>query len=711
MAEYAAKVCPECRSRFVPARSNQEYCSSAHRKRRSERERRAAVRAAAAALVSGRVPDRVAREDSGDGRASARRGPRYEAFCAAGWPVRIGAHERGAVGGVSVGDVVEATGESQANVSRWYAAWLEDSLTRARADGWVRDAAVEASLCPQLPMRFVDLVERYQVELDAGADLDALVERLLTEAEVAFGEFRAMFFRDERGEAYRTPRVHKRWIRRILRAMLLGRRQLILSPPRHGKTQLLIHFVVWLICRFPNIRIMWIGGNEDIAKNAVGAVLDELENNVALVAAVLGPGGSFKPAGRGGKSWTSKALTVATRVGTGIKSATLIAVGKGGKLLSRDADLIIPDDIIDHDSVQSPKQRDDDFAWINTQVSSRKEEHTAIVAIGSRQHHQDLFGRLAVNPAWSAMVEHAHDPACDLPTHPFVDPELHVDCAVCAAHVDCMLFPEIRSFAWLMDMRASFDDDLLYEMVYQNITRPEGAEYITVEHLRFCRSDRVLGHVPEGCQLIGGLDPATAGFQGAVLWAWDPKSKKRYLVDLDNRRAGGMPGAEAITKLWFDKYELRTWVWETGAFQEGYRQHTPIKDFCAQNGIVIYPHITDRWNKWDKDLGVTAQMALFRRTEIAADGVRVPAPLIDLPYGDAASIEQVREYETQLLNFEPTPGVRVRRAQDLLMAGWFPETRIRLWKLEQQSVVESNFERTGYFDGGLGDVYDGITAA
>ena len=40
---------------------------------------------------------------------------------------------------------------------------------------------------------------------------------------------------------------------------------MILSPPRHGKTELLIHFAVWRICKNPNIRIMWVGGNEDIA--------------------------------------------------------------------------------------------------------------------------------------------------------------------------------------------------------------------------------------------------------------------------------------------------------------------------------------------------------------------------------------------------------------------------------------------------------------
>ena len=35
---------------------------------------------------------------------------------------------------------------------------------------------------------------------------------------------------------------------------------------------------------------MWVGGNEDIAKNAVGAVLDHLENNELLNEEINGPG-------------------------------------------------------------------------------------------------------------------------------------------------------------------------------------------------------------------------------------------------------------------------------------------------------------------------------------------------------------------------------------------------------------------------------------
>lgn len=571
---------------------------------------------------------------------------------AAGWPERLEAGE------VTQHECAGLIGSRQSSVHRWFKAWQQDRKLADEQSRWERSAEAQASI----------------------ADFEG---------------FRERYFTDEWGQPYVTAPFHRRWIESILEAMEVGGRVQILSPPRHGKTQLLIHFCVWLIVRRPNIRIMWVGLNEDNAKEAVGAVVDILENHVELVEDVLGPGRDFKPPARSGKAWTASVATVGNREGTGIKSPTIRAIGKGGKLLSKDADLIVLDDVQDQDSVWSPASRDRDRHWINTQVSSRKEAHTAIAKIGSRQHHLDLDGELITNPSWSSLVERSHDPECGLPVH---EPrEGHTaDCPDCAIHQDCVLWPGKRTMAFLQDQRAAMQDDVVFEMVYQNITRADGAEYVTVEHLRRCRNEaRRIGDVPVGTMLIAGLDPATSGFQAAMLWAFDPETKRRHLVDLDNRRAGGLPGAEEIIKLWHAKYGLKTWVVESMYFQDAIRQHVPIVDFAAKRGIVLNPHITDRWNKFNRDFGVTAQFALFKNDP----------PLIDLPYGDAQSIDRVRAYEQQVLNFEPVSGKRTRRPTDLVMAGWFPETQIRLWLAEMSAEIEDDRDMAGYTSLRFGDSY------
>ena len=193
---------------------------------------------------------------------------------------------------------------------------------------------------------------------------------------------------------YETADFHLNWIENIEDSINNGKELLILSPPRHGKTELLIHFAVFQIMKNPNIRIMWVGGNEDIAKNAVASVLDQLDENDRLKEDFCPPGKSFKPDNRSGKNWSQNQFTIGTRTVPGIKSPTMVAVGKGGKILSRDCDLIIADDIEDHQTTMQPGARENTRQWWTTTLSSRKEEHTAVVVIGSRQHWDDLYNHL-----------------------------------------------------------------------------------------------------------------------------------------------------------------------------------------------------------------------------------------------------------------------------------------------------------------------------
>ena len=261
----------------------------------------------------------------------------------------------------------------------------------------------------------------------------------VTEKEITlegFKEFRDRYFQTEQGIAFETADFHIEWIKSILKAIENGQQHMILSPPRHGKTELLIHFTVWLICNNPNIRILWVGGNEDIAKNSVSSVMDQLENNELLVEEICGPGAKFKPQNRSGKAWSSTEFTVGTRTVTGIKSPTMVGIGRGGKILSRDCDIIIADDIEDHSSTMQPASRENTRNWWTTTLSSRKEEHTALVVIGSRQHYDDLYSHLLENESWITTVEEAHDTGCTLPDWDEED------------HIDCMLWAKKRTYKW-----------------------------------------------------------------------------------------------------------------------------------------------------------------------------------------------------------------------------------------------------------------------
>lgn len=573
-------------------------------------------------------------------------------------------------GAVSPADVVAATGASKSNVSRWFAAWREDELGRRRRAGFSRSAEVEAVLAP---------------------------------TPEAFAEFRSRYFEDEWGVPYVTMGYHLAWIAALLTALLTGGRLMILSPPRHGKTQLLIHFCVWLIIRNPNIRLIWIGLNEDNAQEAVGAVRDILENHEKLRVEVLGPDRSWRPAAKTGKSWTDGKFTVATREGVGIKSPTMRAVGKRGKLLSKDADMAVLDDIQDREAYESPASREQDVRWVNTQVSSRKEAHTALLVIGSRQHHEDLYGKLETNPGWQHIIESAHSETCKIPVH-VPHGEHTYECEDCAKHVDCLLWPVKRTMAYLQDQRGAMDDDLMFEMVYLNKTRPAGDRYVTQAEIDACKNPtRSVGHwinraegtkqvvKPPG-QLVAGLDPAYKGMQAAFLWSYEAGARRRWAMDVDNRPAGSTAGAREIIKDWFELYGCQLWIIEDNGFQGAMRQDPDLMRYCAEKGISVRGHFTDRMNKWDPNFGVPKQLEAFGLGQI------------DIPWGDEDTRSRFREAIKQWVNWDPD---NKAQKSDIVMAAWFPERTFRSMRREHIDV-EVAFDQTKYYDVGLGETYVGM---
>jgi len=472
-----------------------------------------------------------------------------------------------------------------------------------------------------------------------------------------FVKFRDEYFLTEQGKRYETPDFQKKWIEAILESIRTGNRLMILSPPRHGKTDLLTHFCVYMICKNPNIRIMWCGGNEDIARNSVGAVLDHLENNEGLIAD-YGEWDGFRPANRGGKSWSSSQFTVATRTVSGIKSPTLVAIGKGGKILSRDADLIIADDIEDHGSTVQPSARENTRNWWTTTLQSRKEEHTGMVVIGSRQHPDDLYHHLLENRAWETIVDRAHD--LEIPLE-----DMDQD------HTSHMLWSNKRSHKWLMEQLAAAETTggrNIFEMVYLNKAIPDGMSLFTAEMIDGCLDkSRKLGDVPPHTTLIAGLDPASTGYQAAVLWAYNIKTQQIWLVDIRNDQGGGIQKAHKLMKEWHEKYWLSHWVIEENGFQRAIGQDKDIRNWATQNGVRIEGHQTYK-NKWDPVFGVTSMVGLYESGKV------------NLAWADEKTRRKVNIFRQQLLYFSQAGASNSRNVKtktDLVMASWFPMKRIR----------------------------------
>jgi len=518
----------------------------------------------------------------------------------------------------------------------------------------------------------------YQIDLQN--KLDAEGWSVPQEAEQAlenFSTFRSKYFATETGEKYETADFHENWINKILKSIDEGGELLVLSPPRHGKTELLIHFAIYQICRNSNTRIMWVGGNEDIAKNAVSAVLDQLESNERLQEDFCEPGKSFKPDNRSGKMWASNQFTVGTRTVPGIKSPTMVAVGKGGKILSRDCDLIIADDIEDHQTTMQPGARENTRQWWTTTLSSRKEEHTAVVVIGSRQHPDDLYHHLLNNEAFESIVETAHDLTCQLPE------------ASDEEHTDCMLWSTKRTHKWLMSrLRAAetTGGKQIFEMVYFNQSYVEGTQIFSPDAIDACkRQELVVGKIPKQLQLVAGLDPSSSGYQAAFLWGIDTFNSELYCIDIDNQKGGGVRAAAQIISDWYHKYDLAHWIVEENGFQTAIRQDENIKEFVLRTGILLQGHLTGK-NKHDPLYGVGAMSELF------------DANKIHLPYGNSESQAKIDSYKRQLVYFDGKPvSSRNKHKTDIVMSSWFPMKVFR--RVQKEHLAEVGMEYKPSFTG------------
>jgi hypothetical protein len=566
--------------------------------------------------------------------ATIRRGSLYRKFVDESYALDV------VDGNITSKEASEALGCSTAQISRMLAAYREDLQTQVVSENW-------------------------EVSDDARQALKD------------FKDFRDRYFLTELGVPFETADFHHEWITSINKALLNGGQQMILSPPRHGKTELLIHFVIWLICRNPNIRILWVGGNEDISRNAISSVMDTLDSNEKLIEDFCGPGGTFKPSSRTGKSWSQNGFTVATRTVSGIKSPTMVGIGRGGKILSRDCDIIIADDIEDFSSTMQPASRRNTKNWWTTTLGSRKEEHTAMVVIGSRQHSDDLYSALLENEAWETIVEEAHDSMCTIPE--FEEKE----------HNDCMLWADKRTFKWLMDRKRDAQTTgglQRFEMVYLNKAQAQGLSLFNPEVIKLCYDPNWdIGEIPNGAYLVAGLDPAATGYQAGFLWAVETTNSdiKLTMVDMENHQGGGLEEARNLIKKWFEMYGCYHWVIEENGFQKAIRQDEKTREYANLHGIKLEGHETHK-NKWDERFGVTALAPMFQDKKIKLPFQGIDAQTKSITY-------------TKQLSYFASKGNKNSYKSDIVMASWFPMKVIR--NLQKLTYAEIGLDYTPSYEG------------
>lgn len=164
---------------------------------------------------------------------------------------------------------------------------------------------------------------------------------------------------------------------------------LVMAPRFHAKSTIFsIAYPLYKIYENPNIRILIVSANQDIAVSFNRAIMSHLEGNDKLRQTF----GSLVPI-FDKRKWGEQAIIVKRK--SHEKDPTVAAVGVGGKLISKRADIILCDDIIDLESARTKQARNKTQEWFENVLLPILETETGqLIVVGTAWYRGDIYDHL-----------------------------------------------------------------------------------------------------------------------------------------------------------------------------------------------------------------------------------------------------------------------------------------------------------------------------
>jgi hypothetical protein len=463
---------------------------------------------------------------------------------------------------------------------------------------------------------------------------------------------------------------------------LASNRILINIPPNHAKSMTVtVDYVTWQVCQNPNFRVLIVSQTQQLAADFLYAIKQRLThpNYEALQQAyAAGVGFNSKTA-----SWQATRVTFGDELReSSEKDPNIEAVGIGGQIYGKRADMIIVDDAV---TLKNANEFEKQIRWLTQDVRSRLNPTGKLIIIGTRVSAIDLYKELRSEDrypgglvpwkylAMPALLETHEDPdkwvtlwpASDAPFDGQMESDLNED----------GLYPRWNGRNLYNERQAM--DASTWALVYQQQDISDDAIFDpvcvrgSIDGMR--KSGRLVpghpGHPRDlsGFSIICGLDPAMVGDTAVVCYAIDRVSHKRYIVDAIKITR---PTPAAIRQIIFDwtaLYQPTEWIVEKNAFQSFLTQDEGIRQNLASRGVLLREHHTGS-NKWDSGFGVASMSTLFGTKQF--DGKHHRDNLIHLPSDQTENIKALIE---QLITWSPS----TKGKTDMVMALWFCEIRAR----------------------------------
>jgi len=463
---------------------------------------------------------------------------------------------------------------------------------------------------------------------------------------------------------------------------LASNRILINIPPNHAKSMTVtVDYVTWQVCQNPNFRVLIVSQTQQLAADFLYAIKQRLTHPMyeqLQQAYAAGVGFNSKSA-----SWQATRVTFGDELReSSEKDPNIEAVGIGGQIYGKRADMIIVDDAV---TLKNANEFEKQIRWLTQDVRSRLNPTGKLVIIGTRVSAVDLYKEIRSEdryPGGQVPWKYLAMPAL-LTTHNDPDQwetlwpasDAPFDGQVESDKTQEGLYPRWNGRNLYNERQAM--DASTWALVYQQQDISDDAIFDpvcvrgSIDGMR--RSGRLVpgnpGHPRDvnGFSFICGLDPAMVGDTAVVCYAIDRTTHKRYIVDAIKITR---PTPAAIRQLIFDwtsLYQPSEWIVEKNAFQSFLTQDEGIRQNLASRGVLLREHHTGT-NKWDSGFGVASMSTLFGTKQI--DGKHHRDNLIHLPSDQTENIKALIE---QLITWSPT----TKGKTDMVMALWFCEIRAR----------------------------------
>ena len=463
---------------------------------------------------------------------------------------------------------------------------------------------------------------------------------------------------------------------------LASNRILINIPPNHAKSiTITVDYVTWQVVRNPNFRVLIVSQTQQLAADFLYAIKQRLTHPMyesLQQAYAAGVGFNSKSA-----SWQATRVTFGTELReSSEKDPNIEAIGIGGQIYGKRADMIIVDDAV---TLKNANEFEKQIRWLTQDVRSRLNPTGKLVVIGTRVAAMDLYRELRNEDrypgglvpwkylAMPALLTTHEDPdkwetlwpASDAPFDGQMESDKNED----------GLYPRWNGRNLYNERQAM--DASTWALVYQQQDISDDAIFDpvcvrgSIDGMR--KAGRLVpgnpGHPRDlsGFSIICGLDPAMVGDTAVVCYAIDRTSHKRYIVDAIKITR---PTPAAIRQIIFDwtaLYQPTEWIVEKNAFQSFLTQDEGIRQNLASRGVLLREHHTGT-NKWDSGFGVASMSTLFGTKQF--DGKHHRDNLIHLPSDQTENVKALIE---QLITWSPT----TKGKTDMVMALWFCEIRAR----------------------------------